>query len=598
MVTLFVAVAVLARVSLADCVGVTVTSNPYEWPNCTWDAWNKANKAGFGLPWFPGDAGNAGNWDTSAETCGFPVGSIPLAGSIAVFQPEQTIPYSYVGHVAFVEEVFDGGAYRVSECNVPLNVCPGPGRTLQQDSRTRFIYKRGELPPYPTNVSPKDDQFFYAGTLFPIEWQGANSSIEEYKIKLVVEDFRGYDGFGYPTFGPLRTYCETSWFRVAGGFNSANGACDTRNLPEGKYRLYITSRWMGSGIERAYPSRFTTFRVGVCGALASLGKLKPGSFLLVVHYCPADVATPTPNPIPTGTGVAIPTSTPRPTTVSTATNIPFQAPILKSPSDNSSFTSGDRIVLSWECYGGCAESRCIVEREGEVYNSDWTKETSWVSPINNYGDIKWKVQARKGDQVESDWSPEWTIHINSTGATPPRLISPSIGTAFSYGSEVLIRWECRSFECKADLYKNGVYFLSSGWTQNEAGWKLFPDIGCGNFAWGVRGRDTSQRVTDPSPSFSFSIGGCPANTRTRTPTNVGAQTNTMVAGTKTRTPTITVISTKLPTKTRTPTRTRTPVRTKTPTRMPTATRTKTASPTRFVIPTIPPIPTFPPWPWW
>jgi surface antigen len=69
--------------------------------NCTW--WAKYKRPDFpcGIPW--GDAGPG--WIIKAQEWGFPTGTTPLRGAVAV----------YPGHVAYVEEVYDNGTYRVSE---------------------------------------------------------------------------------------------------------------------------------------------------------------------------------------------------------------------------------------------------------------------------------------------------------------------------------------------------------------------------------------------------------------------------------------------------------------------------------------------------
>jgi surface antigen len=56
--------------------------------------------------------GNGGNWYNSAGAYGIPRGKTPKVGAAAVFS------IGYYGHVAYVEEVLDGGSsIRVSEYN-------------------------------------------------------------------------------------------------------------------------------------------------------------------------------------------------------------------------------------------------------------------------------------------------------------------------------------------------------------------------------------------------------------------------------------------------------------------------------------------------
>jgi surface antigen len=86
-------------------------ADPYEVGQCTWYAWLKRQD----LPWFKGEAGNAGNWYTSAKAQGIPTGTTAVAGAIAVFAPGQDGAGHY-GHVAYVESV-SGGSITISEAN-------------------------------------------------------------------------------------------------------------------------------------------------------------------------------------------------------------------------------------------------------------------------------------------------------------------------------------------------------------------------------------------------------------------------------------------------------------------------------------------------
>jgi surface antigen len=85
--------------------GLGAAGNPYEWPQCTWYAWTRR-------PDLP-NLGNAMNWATNAQVHGIPVGSTPVAGAIAVFQPNQDGAHGY-GHVAYVESVA-GSQMTISE---------------------------------------------------------------------------------------------------------------------------------------------------------------------------------------------------------------------------------------------------------------------------------------------------------------------------------------------------------------------------------------------------------------------------------------------------------------------------------------------------
>lgn len=86
-------------------------ADPYELGQCTWYAWLKRQD----LPWFAGEAGNAGNWYTSAQARGIPTGTTAVAGAIVVFAPGQDGAGHY-GHVAYVESV-NGNSITISEAH-------------------------------------------------------------------------------------------------------------------------------------------------------------------------------------------------------------------------------------------------------------------------------------------------------------------------------------------------------------------------------------------------------------------------------------------------------------------------------------------------
>lgn len=60
-----------------------------------------------GISWF----GNANQWPANARKAGLPTGNTPVKGAILVTNE------GYVGHVAFVEEVFADGSFKISEMN-------------------------------------------------------------------------------------------------------------------------------------------------------------------------------------------------------------------------------------------------------------------------------------------------------------------------------------------------------------------------------------------------------------------------------------------------------------------------------------------------
>jgi surface antigen len=97
------------------------------------------------LPYFPGSSGNALNWARTAEKRGFPTGSYPQVGAVAVFQPGQYGAGIY-GHVAYVVAV-NNSRMTVHESHFAdgrhLSIRTIPWYGL------RFIYKRviSSVPP-------------------------------------------------------------------------------------------------------------------------------------------------------------------------------------------------------------------------------------------------------------------------------------------------------------------------------------------------------------------------------------------------------------------------------------------------------------------
>lgn len=84
-------------------------SNGYDYGYCTWYVANR--RAGIGRP-VPGNLGNASTWKVLAQRAGFATGPTPQPGAVA-----WTVPRDYYGHVAFVEEVYADGSFKVSEMN-------------------------------------------------------------------------------------------------------------------------------------------------------------------------------------------------------------------------------------------------------------------------------------------------------------------------------------------------------------------------------------------------------------------------------------------------------------------------------------------------
>jgi surface antigen len=85
-------------------------SNGYDYGYCTWYVANK--RAASGHP-IPGNLGNASTWKVLAQRAGLPTGPTPKPGAVA-----WVVPHDYYGHVAYVEEVYADGSFRISEMNV------------------------------------------------------------------------------------------------------------------------------------------------------------------------------------------------------------------------------------------------------------------------------------------------------------------------------------------------------------------------------------------------------------------------------------------------------------------------------------------------
>ncbi|MCG2686435.1 hypothetical protein L6258_03675 [Candidatus Parcubacteria bacterium] len=312
-----------------------------------------------------------------------------------------------------------------------------------------------------------------------------------------------------------------------------------------------------------------------------------GEILSQSYFCPSNPeATPTLEPTP-----VLPTETPRPAPTPTATTIPFTKPQLVSPADGTEFTSGDQIVLTWSCPGGRAWSKVVVEREGVTHDSGWTKEFSWESPFNNYGEVKWKAIAKKGDEELSEWSDEWTYRIQGGDGIPPRLIDPTKGTVIQCGNDVLFHWECRSYECQIKTWHPDYDTHYTGWTK-WTWWRVEAiHVHPGTNYWSGQGRDEAGNETSWTEAWIFTIQGCtPTPAPTPVPTATATRTNTPWP-TVTPMPTNTPVPTATATETLVPSSTPVPTNTQLPTATSTATLTSTPVPTATLVPTNTPVPT-------
>jgi surface antigen len=83
-------------------------ANPYPYPKPTYWAWQNRTD-------LPGNLGVAKEWNENATAQGWPVGTYPRKGSIAVFEPGVYGSDRVLGHVAVVERVYDDGTYLTSQ---------------------------------------------------------------------------------------------------------------------------------------------------------------------------------------------------------------------------------------------------------------------------------------------------------------------------------------------------------------------------------------------------------------------------------------------------------------------------------------------------
>ncbi len=126
--TIIMTAAVALGASGALSVAVSVeaappnsTQNPYPYAQSTYWAWQNR-------PDLPANLGLPKEWDDNAAKQGWPVSSYPRKGDIAVFEPGIYDADRVEGHVAVVEQVFDGGTYATSQmdegdCHYSASTC-------------------------------------------------------------------------------------------------------------------------------------------------------------------------------------------------------------------------------------------------------------------------------------------------------------------------------------------------------------------------------------------------------------------------------------------------------------------------------------------
>jgi surface antigen len=116
--------------------------NPYDRVSkdqCTWWAWERRFQIGEPLPshaW-----GDAKNWLARATSEGFATGGTPRAGAVMVCQPGSCGGAGEVGHVGYVEQVFDATTFQVSETNWGTP-CYVDYRIVRTGPGVAFIYER------------------------------------------------------------------------------------------------------------------------------------------------------------------------------------------------------------------------------------------------------------------------------------------------------------------------------------------------------------------------------------------------------------------------------------------------------------------------
>lgn len=97
-----------AAASRVEAAPPNSTQNPYPYGKSTYWAWQNR-------PDMPADLGLPKDWDDNAAKQGWPVSNYPRKGDIAVFEPGIYDADHTEGHVAVVEQVFEGGTYSTSQ---------------------------------------------------------------------------------------------------------------------------------------------------------------------------------------------------------------------------------------------------------------------------------------------------------------------------------------------------------------------------------------------------------------------------------------------------------------------------------------------------
>ena len=161
---------------------------------CTWYAHLRRPD----LPYFPGVSGNAKNWITAARKYGFPTGSTPEKGAVAVFQPGQ-YGAGFYGHVAYVVSV-DGSVMTIAEADFDGRP-PGSLRTIPW-AGLEFVYHKRAIGPRSHPTPP---------VVFPETAGGITATWSDYR------EAGGTAGPRIPAGRTVTVSCRLRGFRVADG---------------------------------------------------------------------------------------------------------------------------------------------------------------------------------------------------------------------------------------------------------------------------------------------------------------------------------------------------------------------------------------------
>jgi surface antigen len=136
----------------------------YIYGQCTWWAWYRAGLTHWSIP--ETGMGDGGQWDNSASYHHLQTGSVPIGGSIAVWEATND-PAGALGHVGFVERVNEDGTILITEYNYPL----GSGKKWTT---------------FPNATRPMPDHYIYPN--HPIVYEHANFAGKWTPVKTDIND--------------------------------------------------------------------------------------------------------------------------------------------------------------------------------------------------------------------------------------------------------------------------------------------------------------------------------------------------------------------------------------------------------------------------